>query len=379
MTVASELYTVEYTGNGVTTSFAVPYEFISADHLNVYRVTVATGAAVALNSSEYTVSGGNGSTGAVVYQYLGSPISSSYKIVIDLDVPYTQELDLAREGGFFPDAIEQQLDLIVMQIKQLRRDLADAVSGGTITSITDALSGPASSGADNFAGFNGTTGQIIKDLGYGASHFALASHSHTFASLTGKPTTIGGFGITDLQELVEDYVSAMIALGTHSGVSIDYADGTGALSFTNTATAWADKAKSTGTDIASNTVLAADADLQFIAAANTKYAFEATLVLDISSSSGVKIGVSAPTSPSALRVGYKYADSNSTTSDDVITAAGQMYANTPAATRNAIVKISGTLETGGNSGILAITFAQNVSSLTVLTIRAGSTLRYREV
>lgn len=59
------------------------------------------------------------------------------------------------------------------------------------------VSGPGAAVVGNFASFNNINGKVITDSGKKAADFADAVHSHTFASLTSKPTTISGFGITD--------------------------------------------------------------------------------------------------------------------------------------------------------------------------------------
>jgi hypothetical protein len=57
--------------------------------------------------------------------------------------------------------------------------------------------------ATGTAPFSSTSTTVCPNLnasllqGYGPADFALASHSHTFAAITSKPTTVSGFGITD--------------------------------------------------------------------------------------------------------------------------------------------------------------------------------------
>lgn len=66
MTMTSTTPAISYTGNGVTTTFAVPFQFFGADELEVIERVIATGVeAVKTLNSHYTVSGGNGSTGTV--------------------------------------------------------------------------------------------------------------------------------------------------------------------------------------------------------------------------------------------------------------------------------------------------------------------------
>jgi len=70
MAVSATTNSVSYTGNGSTTSFAVTFAFQgtgSTAELEVIERTIATGAeATKSYTTHYTVTGGNGSTGAVV-------------------------------------------------------------------------------------------------------------------------------------------------------------------------------------------------------------------------------------------------------------------------------------------------------------------------
>jgi len=57
--------------------------------------------------------------------------------------------------------------------------------------------GPGVAVADNFAAFSGSSGKVIKDSGKRAADFAAAVHTHSWSDITGEPTTLGGYGITD--------------------------------------------------------------------------------------------------------------------------------------------------------------------------------------
>lgn len=52
------------------------------------------------------------------------------------------------------------------------------------------------------------------------STFAAAAHTHSFASLTSKPTTVGGYGITDFKALGDTYWSELL----HTHVASDITD-----------------------------------------------------------------------------------------------------------------------------------------------------------
>ena len=69
MTLSSTDTTVSYTGDASTTAFPVTFSFLgtgSSSEISVIERTIATGAEVTLTyTTDYTVSGGSGSTGTV--------------------------------------------------------------------------------------------------------------------------------------------------------------------------------------------------------------------------------------------------------------------------------------------------------------------------
>ena len=107
-----------YTGNGVTTSFAIPFVFHSKSHIVVYKETIATGDVETLQlDTDYTLSGVSSSSGGTC-KLAVSPASTE-RIHIARTVPYTQETDYVNNDNFNADTHERQMDLIVMQIQQL--------------------------------------------------------------------------------------------------------------------------------------------------------------------------------------------------------------------------------------------------------------------
>lgn len=192
MTVSTEVAFQLFTGNGAATNF--PWsnmKVIDADHIRVSSIVIATDVATILSSADYTVNGAGGNSGSIDYPLVGSPLASTHQLLVERIVPYTQELDIANQGAFLPEVVEQQLDMMVMQIQQLKAAVADLVAGGTAVSLTGTVAGPAVSVDGNFALFDGTSGNLLKDTGVNAADFALVSHTHSFASLTGLPSVFG--------------------------------------------------------------------------------------------------------------------------------------------------------------------------------------------
>lgn len=379
MSLSSEIASALHTGNGVATNFPHSFKVLSADHIRVTRIVIATGAGTVVASSDYTLNGVGADSGSIDYLYLGSPLPATHQLLVERIVPYTQELTVSNGSAYLPETLEAQLDLMVMQIQQLKQAVADLVDGGTIVSLTGAVAGPASAVANRFAAFDGTSGTLIKDSTYSSASFSLAGHSHAFGALTGVPTTVSGYGITDIPEYAVDAVAAAFTLGVHSGITVTYDDPSGAISLAATGNSWTDCAIDTTYPITNNTVLADDPDLQFTMAANTTYAIEACLYLSVSSVSGHKFGITGPAAPTRVQAYELEVDDGGNVSAFDIAAYGQLRNNTPAGNEETAIRFFATIENGANPGTFALQVAQNASSATALNVRKGSWLRYRTV
>lgn len=346
MTVLTEVNSITYTGNASATNFTAPFQFFSSDQIRVTRILISTLAATELPSFDYTVNLPTTDTqddGSIDYLMSGLPLSALYRLQIERVVATTQDTAIQNESGFDAEAIERQLDLMVMQIQQLKQAVADLVDGGTAVSLTGTVSGPASSVDDNFATFNGTGGNIIQDAGYGASRFALTAHTHSFASITSKPTTLAGYGITDAETLV-----------------------------------WTEIVKAADSTIATNTVLASDVDLTFHLNASTNYVVEGVIYCDVSDVSGQKTAIAGP-SATAIRAFESEQSSAGTYALSANNAYGALRTNTPGAAVRVAKVVNISVENGVGAGTFAYQFAQNVSDAAVLRIRKGSWLRWRVV
>ena len=147
MTVSTDLNRKQYAGNGVTTSFATsPVVFFDSTDLDVYVVTTATGAATLLTeTTDYTVTGGAGSTGTVSTAGLYGAPSASQTLVIVRNVPLTQAADFVQNDASDAEVVEDALDKLTMADQQLSArltrsfTLADSdVSGASLTVPTPA-------------------------------------------------------------------------------------------------------------------------------------------------------------------------------------------------------------------------------------------------
>lgn len=124
MTLSTTTTRVAYAGNGATLAFAIPFKIWAPSDLKVSLRDNATQADTAQTlSSHYTLSvPAYPGTGNVVF-VTAPPATKT--IVIERQVPETQDLDLAASGSFAAENVETQLDKIVAQVQQMRRALTD--------------------------------------------------------------------------------------------------------------------------------------------------------------------------------------------------------------------------------------------------------------
>jgi hypothetical protein len=118
MTVSTTVFRADYTGNGSTTAFTVPFYFIDPAHLVVYRTQISTGVVTTLTlNSDYTVSGTSVSTGGSITATVAP--TSDQKISILRNIPLTQTTHYTTNDSFPSASHETALDTLCMQVQQV--------------------------------------------------------------------------------------------------------------------------------------------------------------------------------------------------------------------------------------------------------------------
>ena len=148
MTISSTTNTVSYTGTGSATSFAVSYVFFgtgTSAELQVVEVIIATGAeTVKTNGTDFTVTGGSGSTGTVT---AASPPASTVKWVINRATTQTQETDYVENDPFPAESHEKALDRLTAVNQEQQRalgrtaQLPDGYTGSFDPTLPTAITG----------------------------------------------------------------------------------------------------------------------------------------------------------------------------------------------------------------------------------------------
>jgi len=166
MTVETHSNIVSYNGDGVAVTFPFNFPVYDASHVTVYRKTILTGDKEELTPVAYSVAGVGDPDGGSVTIF-GNPVPATEKVIIVRLVPLTQELDVSNQGGFYPESYEQELDLLEMQIQQIKEESDRALRYPIGENVTPMW--PAPQRAEKFLAFDhagvlrlATTGELAK-------------------------------------------------------------------------------------------------------------------------------------------------------------------------------------------------------------------------
>ncbi len=193
-------------GTGVQTAWPFTFKIFAEGDIKVTTAdSLGTETELVLNT-DYSVSvNANQDTspgGTVTYPLSGSPLAIGSKLTITGDLDYDQPLDLPAGGNFSPQAIENELDRIVMQVQQLREQLGRALLAPVTSDASGQLPAPQSNtliGWDvNGALQNVPLSDLATAATYGTWHwdsFTGDGATLTFA-LTDDPIVIANLAVT---------------------------------------------------------------------------------------------------------------------------------------------------------------------------------------
>lgn len=125
MTVSTSQASEIFLGNGATNTFTFSFIGVAAEDIQVVYSNPPTGQ-ITLLPSQYTLflnpaaAGSLWSVGGTVtYPTSGTPIPDGSTLTISRILPFTQTTSISNQGNFYPQAIEQALDKLEMQIQQI--------------------------------------------------------------------------------------------------------------------------------------------------------------------------------------------------------------------------------------------------------------------
>jgi len=127
MTVATQSNFTSANGDGLGTVFPFSFPVYDEDHIQVYFRDTTTLEFSLVDPADYTVNGVNNENGGNVT--FDSAPDSTVKVFIVRVVPLTQDLDVLNQGGFYPNNVEREFDLAIMQIQQHDEEIGRTVRG----------------------------------------------------------------------------------------------------------------------------------------------------------------------------------------------------------------------------------------------------------
>ncbi|MBO4643814.1 MAG: hypothetical protein J5716_04300 [Alphaproteobacteria bacterium] len=236
MTVSTTTNKVFYTGNGVATSFAIPFPFLEETYLKVYQLLNS----VQTERTDWTISNGN-------LIFTTAPENGA-QIAIMRKVPLTQETDY-RENEVLPaETLERNFDKLTMLVQQLKEQADRAVTmdifdntdaANLIPSIRQAVSDCAAAvetTRDNIATSAGhveTASQKAQNAATSATN-AATSELNAAASELNVSTMLGTKANLDADNFSADGKKAVVGLcvpdygaGTNVASSVIATSGTG--------------------------------------------------------------------------------------------------------------------------------------------------------
>jgi hypothetical protein len=151
MTVSATTSRADYTGNGATLAFTIPFYFLDNTHVKIIRTTISTGVPTTLAlTTDYTLSGAGSGSGGTATMVVAP--TTDQRIAILRNVPFTQLIHYVPNDPFPAATHEQALDQLTMEVQQMNETVGRALTlDASVVNASGALPAPT---ANAFIGWN---------------------------------------------------------------------------------------------------------------------------------------------------------------------------------------------------------------------------------
>jgi hypothetical protein len=156
MTVGTTINIATLLTDGVATEFPFYFTVFAQSDLTVLLRDLDGVVVKTYAQNEFSVSGLGGNAGTVT---ISPAPADNRELIILREVPFEQPTDIVNQGGFFPEVVERQLDLIVMQTQQLNEKLGRALVAPVgdpaynLIDLAEEIAGPAQDAAAEAQGY----------------------------------------------------------------------------------------------------------------------------------------------------------------------------------------------------------------------------------
>lgn len=188
MTVQTTASRADYTGNGTTTSFTVPFYFLDNTHITVLRTQISTGVITTLAlTTDYTVSGAGVGTGGTI-TCVTAP-TTGQKISILRNVPLTQLSHYVPNDPFPAATHEQIVDQLTMEVQQVNEIASRALQLAPNTSTAGVSTSLPTPSANKLIGWN-SSASGLQNLDAGTLATVVAFGTANADNFSGDGSTV---------------------------------------------------------------------------------------------------------------------------------------------------------------------------------------------
>lgn len=274
MTVSTTVSRVEYTGNGSTTAFSVPFYFLANGDLKVFQAGV-----LKTITTHYTVAGAGNPAGGTV-TFLTAP-ANGVSVVIFRDPALTQETDYPPNDPFPAESHERALDRLTMIAQRLkdRMDRAAVLPDSDVSGASPELPAPVANKGLRWnsagTGLENTTDDIDDLATDAAASAAAAAASASAASSSASSASTSASNASTSASNASSSASAASTSATNAANSATAASNsasaasTSATNAANSATAAAGSASAASTSASNAATSATNAANSATAAASS--------------------------------------------------------------------------------------------------------------
>jgi hypothetical protein len=117
-----------YTGNGATTEWNFTFQLADADDVKLLVRAIATGEEIEIDSADFEVVAESDLVGGVVtYPLAGDAVEATHEVVVYVETPRTQEVEITNQTAFYPSVVRSMVDKLTMLVQELYGQLGRAV------------------------------------------------------------------------------------------------------------------------------------------------------------------------------------------------------------------------------------------------------------